>query len=90
MYRCVSVVVVRGVSLEKSVDVARRRQSSYDVARLHLTSPLDFWRNSIPFFCAVALCTMKIDDFRATRDIDEDVDEFGEVKIILYIRIEIN
>ena len=64
MYRCVSVVVVRGPSLEKSIDVARRRQSSYDVARLHLTAPIDFWQNSITFFGAVALCTIKIDDFR--------------------------
>ena len=40
------------------------RSAKLTLARLHLTSQIDFWRNSIPFFGAVALCTMKIDDFR--------------------------
>ena len=48
-------------------DVARRRQTSYDVARLRLMSPMDLWRNSIPFFGAAAFCTTKIDNFRAPR-----------------------
>ena len=30
--------------------VNRRRQSSYDVARLHLTAPIEFWQNSTPVF----------------------------------------
>ena len=47
-------------------DVARRRQMSYDVARLRLMAPMGLWRNSIPFFGAAALCTTKIDDFRAS------------------------
>ena len=44
-------------------DVARRRQTSYDVARLRLMAPMGRWRNSNPFFGAAALCTSKIDGF---------------------------
>ena len=47
-------------------DVARRRQTSYNVARLRLMSPMDLWRNSTPFFGAAAFCTTKIDNFRAS------------------------
>ena len=47
-------------------DIARRRQTSYDVARLLLMVPLEPWRNSTPFFGAAAICTTKIDDFRAS------------------------
>ena len=103
MYRCVWSVFC--LSLEKNVDVARRRQSSYDVARLHLAAPIDFWRNSIPFFGAVALCTMEIDDFRKRPQKSKytendqpplikatrDIDKyFRGGQHILYIRIEIN
>ena len=45
-------------------EVARRRQTSYDVARLLLMSPIDPWRNATPVFGAVAFCTTNIDDFR--------------------------
>ena len=45
-------------------DVARRRTSSYDVVRVVIIVPLNCWQNFTPFFGAVALCTMKIDDFR--------------------------
>ena len=31
------------------MDIARRRQSSYDVAKLHLTTTMDFWQNSTRF-----------------------------------------
>ena len=48
----------------KGTDIAQRRTSSYDVATLHLMAPMDFWRNSTPFFGAAALCTTKIVDFR--------------------------
>ena len=41
----------------------RRRQTSYNVARLRLMSPMGLWRNSTPFFGAAALCTTKIDGF---------------------------
>ena len=50
--------------LSKGNDIPQRRTSSYDVATLHMMAPMDFWRNSIPFFGAAAICTMKIDDFR--------------------------
>ena len=45
-------------------DAARRRQASYDVARLLLMAPIDPWRNSIPDFGAGAFCTTNIEDFR--------------------------
>ena len=35
----------------------------YDVAILHLITPLDFWQNSTPFFGAAAFCKTKIGDF---------------------------
>ena len=44
----------------------RRRQTSYDVARLLLMVPVALWQNSTPFFGAAAFCTTKIDDFRAS------------------------
>ena len=47
-------------------DVARRRQASYDVARLLLMAPIDPWRNSAPDFGAAAFCTTKIGDFRTS------------------------
>ena len=47
-------------------DAARRRQTSYDVARLLLMAPIDPWRNSTPVFGAAAFCTTKIGDFRAS------------------------
>ena len=31
------------------MDIARRRQSLYDVAKLHLTTTMDFWQNSTRF-----------------------------------------
>ena len=43
---------------------ARRRETSYDVARLLLMVPLEPWQNSTPFFGAAALCATKIDNFR--------------------------
>ena len=46
--------------------LARRRETSYDVARLLLMVPLEPWRNSTPDFGAAAFCTIKIDDFRAS------------------------
>ena len=45
-------------------DAARRREASYDVARLLLMAPIDPWRNSTPVFGAVAFCTTNIEDFR--------------------------
>ena len=45
-------------------DAARRRETSYDVARLLLMAPIDPWRNSTPDFGAVAFCTTNIEDFR--------------------------
>ena len=51
---------------KKRVDVARRRQTPYDVARLHLIVPMEPWQNFTPFFGAAAFCTTKIDDFRAS------------------------
>ena len=47
-------------------DVARRRQTSYDVTRLLLMAPIDPWRNSTPDFGAVAFCTTNIEDFRTS------------------------
>ena len=43
-----------------------RRETSYDVARLLLMVPLEPWQNSTPIFGAAALCTTKIDGFRAS------------------------
>ena len=45
-------------------DIARRRTSSYNVVRVVVIVPLNCWQNFTPFFGALALCTMKIDDFR--------------------------
>ena len=47
-----------------SCDVARRRQTSHDVARLLLMAPIDPWWNSTPVFGAVAFCATNIKDFR--------------------------
>ena len=47
-------------------DAARRREASYDVARLLLMAPIDPWRNSTPDFGAVAFCTTNIEDFRTS------------------------
>ena len=46
------------------VYVARRRTSSYSVARLVQIAPLNCWRNSTPFLCKANFCTMKTDHFR--------------------------
>ena len=43
-----------------------RRQTSYDIARLLLMVPIEPWRNSTPFFGAVAFCTTKIGDLKTT------------------------
>ena len=45
--------------------IARRRQTSYDVARLCLMAPMHLWQNSTPVFGAAALCTTRIDNSRA-------------------------
>ena len=47
-------------------DLARRRETSHDVARLLLMVPLEPWQNSTPFFGAAAFCTTKIGDFRTS------------------------
>ena len=47
-------------------DVARRRETSYGVARLLLMVPLEPWRNSTPVFGAAAFCTTKIGNFRTS------------------------
>ena len=65
---CLTSSVSQSVSQSVSAflflgDVARRRQTSYDVARLRLMAPMGRWRNSTPFFGAAALCTTKIDGF---------------------------
>ena len=64
-------------------DVARRRQTLYNVARLHLMSPVGLWRNSTPFFGAEPFCTTKIDDFRASFNID-----VFDNNIVLFIKKE--
>ena len=48
------------------IDIAQRRETSYDVARLLLMVPLEPWQNSTPVFGAAAFCTTNIDDFRAS------------------------
>ena len=48
----------------KLSNIALRHNSSYDLARLHLVVPMDFWRNSTPFFGVAAFCTTKNGDFR--------------------------
>ena len=67
---CSTCTGVCGVSVvchyKKRVDIARRRQTPYDVARLHLIVPMEPWQNFTPFFGAAAFCTTKIDDFRAS------------------------
>ena len=53
--------------VEKKIsNVARRRQTSHDVARLLLMVPIEPWQNSTPIFGAAAFCTIKIEDFRAS------------------------
>ena len=44
----------------------RRRETSYDIARLLLIVPLEPWRNSTTLFGAAAFRTTKIDNFRAS------------------------
>ena len=63
---CVSALVSGQFSDHKNIDVARRRQTSYDVARLLLMVPIELWRNFTPLFGAVTFCMAKIDDFRAS------------------------
>ena len=46
-------------------EVARRRQTSYNVARLLLMAPIDPWRNATSVFGAVAFCTTNIEDLRS-------------------------
>ena len=61
--------VVRGCVVNfliTSRDVARRRQTLYDVVRLLMMVPIELWRNSTPVFGAAAFCTTKIEDFRAS------------------------
>ena len=62
----VRVFVSGQFSDHKSGDVARRRQTSYGVARLLLMVPMEPWQNSTQVFGAAAFCTTKIDDFRAS------------------------
>ena len=66
MAMCVGAFVSGQFSDHKSSDVARRRQTSYDVARLLLMVPIELWQNSTIFFGAAAFCTSKIEDFRAS------------------------
>ena len=56
MWLCVSV----------SFRLFVRKKILYDVARLLLMVPLEPWRNSSPIFGVAALCTTKIDGFRAS------------------------
>ena len=63
---CVGACFRGQFSDHKSGDVARRRQTSYDVARLLLMVPIELWRNSTIFFGAAAFCTSKIEDFRSS------------------------
>ena len=51
--------VSKQVSTQAQGDAARRREVSYDVARLLLMAPIDPWRNSTPVFGSVAFCTTK-------------------------------
>ena len=43
---------------------------AYDVARLLLMVLMGLWQNSAPIFGAAPFCTTKIDDFRASFNID--------------------
>ena len=68
---CLTSSVSQSVSQSVSAflflgDVARRCQTSYDVARLRLMAAIDPWRNSTPHFGAVAFCTTNIEDFRTS------------------------
>ena len=47
-------------------NLARRRGTSHNIARLLLMVSLEPWRNSTPFFGAAAFCTTKIGDFRTS------------------------
>ena len=64
---CLCVTNFQASDWSKYGDVARRRQASYDVARLLLMVPIEPWRNSIPIFGAAAFCTTKIDDNRTLK-----------------------
>ena len=46
----ITCTAIRVCVITKRVDIARRHQSSYGVAWLNLTAPIDFWRNSTQFF----------------------------------------
>ena len=65
---CVSVSVTdfQASDWSKVGDLARCRETSYDVVRLLLMVLLEPWQNSTPFLDAAAFCTTKIDDFRAS------------------------
>ena len=47
--------------LSMYVKVIRMSPSLYNVARLHLTAPIEPWQNSTPFLGAAALCTTEMD-----------------------------
>ena len=61
----VGALVSGQFSVHKSSDAGRRRQTSYDVARLLLMVPIEPWQNSTPLFGAAAVCATKIDNFRS-------------------------
>ena len=72
---CLCVTYFQASDWLKVVDVARRRQTAYNVARLLLMVPLEPWQNSTLFFGAVAFCTSKIDNFRRWKD--ENYPKYG-------------
>ena len=59
----------QSISLTQSVPVsfiviARCRQASCNIAKLHLSAPMDFSQNFTPFFSAAGFCATKIGEFK--------------------------
>ena len=59
-----SVCFICSVCFPSVKKIEGHRTSRNDGARLHLMAPMDFWQNSIPFFCVTAFCMTKIGEFR--------------------------
>ena len=46
------------------ITIFRWAPPQYDLVRLHLITPMDFWQNPTQFFDTTAFCLTKIGDFR--------------------------
>ena len=66
--RCVAWLVGVSVCLSVLQTNKKRHAEFYDVARLHLTAPIDCWLNSIPCVGAILINEPKNEDNRNIKD----------------------